>query len=589
MGIPRLTSFFNKNFHNWHPVTWTNWDGVIIDGNNICYALYNENHSWVDGGEYKEFSQTVAEFFKQDDFKHIKKIIVVFDGFDLDTSKEETQRQRRVESMEAMFEVQNGAPSGRKFGAPLHIVGTFMEVIREMDIEFYVAEGDADKVIASLANHHKCPVLSSDSDFFIFDLKCGFVHFNRHLKGKNSFYEIAQFQREFELQHYELCLLIPVLCGNDFADRAFESPSNRLLSTLRKYNSGTDFIQSPDKPDGMTLDMLESARSQYGPLESVSAYLPGGLISNPALGSMPEWVLAKLKDGKFCSQLLAVCHGKSILMPRVVEVIEMESAWRISRNIRWRLYGFMGLSKEQEVIEIIRKDSCPRLSEEVVWPKPTNFKEPPEPVHIHSIGRMSDEMRSDLILVGLECNRILTNGDIKLIFSELSDQWKLPLAATFFWYRQLKEPNPDLVKTLDLVKALLLCFFTCSEVIEDKSIAEPNLTGQQRAIRHQSLHAFAQWQCVYFDAVALNYLTQEPFHTTSPARLYSGKVAMFYALASLSGPHWVNRFIARDSEQRRLFKELLYLVTGCDEDGEQKGAHALKPKKKKDPWTEVKK
>ena len=183
--------------------------------------------------------------------------------------------------MEAMFKVQNGAPSGGKFSGLLHVVGTFMQVVRDMEIEFCVAEGDADKVIASLANHHNCPVLSSDSDFFIFDLKCGFVHFNRYRdrEGKNPFYDIAQFRREFELQHYELCLLIPVLCGNDFADRAFELPGNRLLSILRKYNSGADFIQSRDKPAGMTLDMLESARSQYGPLESVSAYLPGGLIS----------------------------------------------------------------------------------------------------------------------------------------------------------------------------------------------------------------------------------------------------------------------------------------------------------------------
>ena len=68
---------------------------MIIDGTNICYALYNEKHSWVDGGEYKEFSQTVTEFFKQDDFKHMKKIIVVFDGLDLDTSKEATQARAK--------------------------------------------------------------------------------------------------------------------------------------------------------------------------------------------------------------------------------------------------------------------------------------------------------------------------------------------------------------------------------------------------------------------------------------------------------------------------------------------------------------
>lgn len=55
----------------------------------------------------------------------------------------------------------------------------FVEVLEALGIEYHVAAGDSEKEIAALANHHRCPVLGTDSDYFMFNLEYGFIHFEQ--------------------------------------------------------------------------------------------------------------------------------------------------------------------------------------------------------------------------------------------------------------------------------------------------------------------------------------------------------------------------------------------------------------------------
>ena len=53
----------------------------------------------------------------------------------------------------------------------------------------------------------------------------------------------------------------------------------------------------------------------------------------------------------------------------------------------------------------------------------------------------------------LECEQIY-NEDVLL---KLDKKWKLPIAATFYWYQKVQQ-----VPDKDLVKGLLVCFLACS-------------------------------------------------------------------------------------------------------------------------------
>ncbi len=72
MGIRGLT--YNR-FTRWRPA---NLDGkIVVDGNSVCFSLYKQNHvhGWYLGGSYKEFGDTLREFFEK-----FHEPIVIFDG-----------------------------------------------------------------------------------------------------------------------------------------------------------------------------------------------------------------------------------------------------------------------------------------------------------------------------------------------------------------------------------------------------------------------------------------------------------------------------------------------------------------------------
>ena len=84
---------------------------------------------------------------------------------------------------------------------------------------------------------------------------------------------------------------------------------------------------------------------------------------NEKVVSLPKWVFKKFESGCFLTYLIKVCCGKFYRLPKILEVIEKKSAWKISREIRQFLYGLMGIPPNTEIHENIRKDRYPRFIE----------------------------------------------------------------------------------------------------------------------------------------------------------------------------------------------------------------------------------
>ena len=169
MGIKGLYSFISQKFRHWEPVDYN--CKVIIDGNNICYSLYKK-FPWALGGEYDKFASEIEKFF---DTFNFDSPIVVFDGARWDDSKAETRRERRRANMIKMSKVQRSdddidTSSPDNFPPTLALY-TFIATLKQLKIQCQVSDGESDNDIAALADKHDCPVLSADSDFFLFNLK----------------------------------------------------------------------------------------------------------------------------------------------------------------------------------------------------------------------------------------------------------------------------------------------------------------------------------------------------------------------------------------------------------------------------------
>ncbi len=277
-------------------------------------------------------------------------------------------------------------------------------------------------------------------------------------------------------------------------------------------------------------------------------------VSAVSTAELPKWVLDKIKEGRFPGYLLNV-HHTQYFMPRVVEVIEKASAWQSSRYIRQYLYGLIGVREGAHVTEIIRADFFPSLVEESVSPKfltvPIFIKDP-----FFTDAHRDEEKLQDLVLTILKCHNI-PKDDIQHIFNPLDSMWKLPIAATYYWYRHIK--SIPRAQRRDLLKSLLLSFFTCSGIISNPLPPLSHVTAGTRSDHLTALHAFSQWQCVYYNAIGLNYLAKEPFPSTSPACLYSGQVAMHYATNCSHEENWLTSIIARDSKEWELTVEQVFV------------------------------
>lgn len=347
--------------------------------------------------------------------------------------------------------------------------------------------------------------------------------------------------REFDLKTYELCLLIPATFGNDFikTHRSIKPDDyTSFLATLAKFGSPEEFLGV----HSYTGENFKKAKEQYIPCTGETA------------SKLPPWVLENFKCGRFTPYLLSMCDEKCFL-PRVVEVIKKESAWECSKYIRQFLYGFMAEGAKLKVREMIREDCFPKLVETPTTPRllrrnPINFRDP-------IFASREVNILQELVLVVLRCPEQVS------VFNDLENKWKLPLAATHYWYREKKTLKDQ---RRDILISLLLSFLTCSGIIPYDVPPLPPVNPRTRSAHLTALHAFAQWQCVYFDARALNYLAREPFPTTSPAFLYSGEVAMHYATIISHQEDWLAGVVERDSDQWKLINTFLHFVTGRQEE-----------------------
>ena len=473
------------------------------------------------------------------------KLVVVFDGSRPD-SKMETVRKRRESALTGMSNVQKREAwdsSERNYGTPHFIMFVFMEVLRDLEsVEIILTNGEADNAVAALANHHKCPVLASDSDYFIFELKHGFIQLNdwlsvmdahnpniesiRMFNVRNMLFKDVE--GSFSLSEYDQWLLIPAIFGNDIINHIQNKPEHlrsfqavfKKASEFRNCQQFLDFCMHRNYFTGLS-ENFAKAKEMHCNLPKLDS-IPFSAAADKVLSTLPEWIFQLFREGKILPFLLEACSKEPCLLPKSVEVIEKKSVWHISCSIRQHLYALMGLPADEPVREVIRKDHVPKLTIETVSPILLT-----PPVTVENI-ESCDKKNLVLEILKYPMERMQ-------LFDQLEDQWKLPVAATFYWYQQSSIPRDQ---REDLLKSLLLSFLTCSGIMSADLPQLPAVTSEMKQRHLTALHAFSQWQCVYFDARALNYLAREPFPTTNPASLYAGEVAMHYATVVPHGKEW---------------------------------------------------
>ncbi|XP_060802058.1 protein asteroid-like [Amyelois transitella] len=229
MGVRGLTTYVNRNQDAFLQQFFLHDSNLVIDGNGLCAQLYRSlNFFSAFGGDYDKFASYVRKFFKS-----IRKCkinpYVIFDG-SYEARKLKTAFSRLRSKIYGASKL-DPVTQGSLQIFPLLLRYVFKEILTEMKVPYTICEFEADAEIAAMARHLDCPVLSYDSDFFIYNVI--YIPFNTlGLKpvmieedGITSFaFECKIYKVEFLTDNFgglndEMLPLMATLLGNDYVEK----------------------------------------------------------------------------------------------------------------------------------------------------------------------------------------------------------------------------------------------------------------------------------------------------------------------------------------------------------------------------------
>ncbi|XP_072249566.1 single-strand DNA endonuclease ASTE1 [Leuresthes tenuis] len=543
MGVTGLASLLDARSRVYREAEFCR-SRLVIDGCNLVYLLYfrsglDQNH----GGEYAAFEEETERFIAALRTCGITPYVVLDGGSDQTDKKLETVTQR---AEQRIHKAHQAALSGRQENIlPQLARYVFRQTLARLEVPVAQCFAEADQEIAALATEWSCPVLSNDSDFYIFNLPAGLLpisHFRWQeatQSGSRSYipcrrYYASSFCVFFGIQR-QLLPTFATLAGNDyvklkgiswaqFAPAGSERTSRLegLLCWLRAFQQPQDAIEAAlglmgnlsETSEKEVLQTLYRGMEEYklGPSTLRKFFIHGVAPLFPAVGEdlalIPPWTRLPLTQARLTSDILDVLLLQRLSLRTAVDHADLPSCNLTSRPLRQLMYGLLlGRGGPQQVVE--RDRDGLRLTFIPVKP---SFSSLTEQISLSSLPEMEPSERLQVLLEALG----VTEDSLRLLGPEL----KLPVAATCYWL-QRAEPPPD----QRLLKALLLGMSSGERVRTRAALqAERNLSSKANSCiqRADVTHAINQWQACLTDSMKLNQLLGRPLPEPEIARLFQG-------------------------------------------------------------------
>lgn len=418
-----------------------------------------------------------------------------------------------------------------------------IETLRIKDVSFNMCFGEADKVMASAAKSMRCPLLSQDSDFVIFDLEEGYIplqYFDwRNGNSENGIpclvYKTEYLLKQFGAKSKDWILpLFAIVAGNDFVSVDTFANFYKHLPRNNKKNFGFNkkhlrMIQ--------TLEWLSQRETQERAIELLLQYVGKepreklkdklhGLLEQYSLDyqepipsclrGLPDYFLELRQSGKMPSFSVVVIHGGPLFLSTLIEDCRMESVYNCCAELRREIYGILrnkeGDLEGETVVEYSRKDS--NISKGTV-----KLELYQNGISLSSIAEMSVDERLQIF-----CN--LMGMDLKILNKVLNSEVPTMFCLSIlFWIRKSTLPTQSRVYALLLSRWLL--------AYQDTEFQNRNLFAEFfENVRKtcegndpecwKNVHCFNQWQVVLLTAHWLNSVLNNPIESEKFSLCYSG-------------------------------------------------------------------
>lgn len=352
---------------------------LVIDGCNLYHSLfYYFQLDQIHGGDYDAFEDAVRQFFTNLKACDIHPYVVLDGGADHTDKKFETLKARKQGRIRRAYSL---SMERRGTCTPLLLKNVFRQMLQELKVPFVQCLEEADWEIAALAKQWNCPVLSNDSDFYVFDLPAGLlptgcfrwknVRMNRLNKKyiPTKHFTVEGLCASFNDMNKKLLPLFACILGNDYvnlrdvAHLRWEVHSVRggdfaridgllcWLSKLPKPKLAIDEILkliTHDKDDvrETLLKGIKEYKLKKGSLDQFFHSKTLAACTGP-LGALPTWTARNIHEGKMGSVVVDVLVLKRVMFNPQVEDFKRRSSSETSRPIRQVIYGLILLGEQQ--------------------------------------------------------------------------------------------------------------------------------------------------------------------------------------------------------------------------------------------------
>ncbi|XP_073340675.1 single-strand DNA endonuclease ASTE1 [Pagrus major] len=533
MGVQGLTTFLESHQQIYRDVRFR-MSRLVIDGCNLLHLLYfdsglDQNH----GGEYAAFEALVERFVAALRACEIQPYVVLDGGTDPSDKKLETVTQR---AEDRILRAHRAASDGsRENIVPSLVKVVFRQTLARLEVPSAKCYGEADQEIAALANAWDCPVLSSDSDFYIFALSAGLLplaHFRWAAAERSCVpcrnYKTSNICVRFGIEP-PLLPAFAALAGNDYvklqrteyirwsqfcpAGSGKPSRLEGLLCWLRSFREPQEAFEAAleligplsEKRKAEVLQGLYLGMEEYRlPACSLQRFFLHGTApplpaEDEAAGLVPDWIRLPFTQDRLPSDILDVLRLQRMNLGCPVARADRPSAYLTSRPVRQVMYGLL-LGRGRPVLE--RDRDGLQLTFIPVQPASRGVA---RQLLLSSLDKAEPAQRLQVLLEAL--------GVTEASLSRLPPPLRLLVAVTCYWMQRAQPPPGDA-----LLKALLLGA-TNGDALRGR--ADLQIQNQHKPDVGVA-HAFSQWQACMKDSIHLNQLLGFPLPEPQIARFYEG-------------------------------------------------------------------
>jgi hypothetical protein len=584
------------------------------------------------GGDYYHFARECENFFLKLTNCHVDPI-VIFDGADdpsnlklkthmkrLDQQSENVQNivQQIIRGVSDDNESYDDEPyDDDPFILPLLADLNFRSVLVKLGISHASCLFEADREIAFLANKFGCPVLSADSDFYVFKLKVGCIHPDDLLPAlqqstdnlPTKIYNCQVLMNKFKMKADDFILpVFATLVGNDYVDfssNAFKSPRDETdmlsmfavksqcdrkrsivqftinwLCRARFSNGDEAFTNLKGQLSDEAKNTFENSVMSYCNVNCKSEKGAGADVSEEVLntifsrstfaGDLPKHFIRDVIKCDINSKfLLNIAINKRFVFKGQIEDRRNPPSFASSRGIRRVIYEILvGQSpkKERNIKEYHR------VKHNVSNVNPlTSLPDFPTLPHIAEIETLDTPTRKSLLFAVF--------GDmVEILPEELDETSRIIILMLSLWKRNSKA-------SVDQLKAFVISIFTmqiCTaddpneiEILSVRGATEIGTFVKFRTDMRQHLiermdlnkndidflHKNAQFQAIYKEMQFLNQLLLKPVFLPDPERFLQSTLVRNVFLFMTMDKNPLESFFCGQTSLLFLFGYWLELIT----------------------------